>query len=97
MSLTKEQASFLESAKALEAAKKTLEEASANVEADMLVLGFGTYVQDPDDGTVYKIVKPNGRFVHFKDIEYVRTAQEGERANTLSKKEAEGAGFILRK
>lgn len=95
--MQKEQADFLQAVLDYESLKKDLEDARTKLEACMLALGFDAYVQNPGTGTVYKVVKPNGTFVHFKDIEYVRTAQEGERAGTLSKKEAEGAGFILRK
>lgn len=95
--MEKEQAEFLAAVKNYEATKKDLEAFRTLLETTMTALGFGSYVQDPSDGTVYKIVKPNGTFVYFRDVEYVRTAQEGERAGTLSKKEAEGAGFILRK
>jgi hypothetical protein len=42
------------------------------------------------------VVKPKGTFTYFKDLDYVRTAQEGERAGTLSKKEAESLGFALK-
>ena len=45
------------------------------------------------DGTVYQIVKPSGRFVTFKDVDYVRTKREGEERGSLSAKAAEAAGF----
>jgi hypothetical protein len=54
-------------------------------------VGVGNYVQDPETGIVYKVVKPTGTFMYYKDIDYVRTAKEGERAGSLSKKEAEEA------
>lgn len=60
-------------------------------------VGVGIYIQCPETGTVYKVVKPNGTFVYFKDLDYVRTALEGERAGTLSKKEVEAIGFVLKK
>ena len=60
-------------------------------------LTLGEYVQDPETCLVYKIVKPTGRFVYYNDRDYVRTAKATERAGTLSKKEAEEAGFTLLK
>jgi hypothetical protein len=95
--MQKEQTEFLAVVKQYEELKKGLDEVRKTLEEKMLALGFGAYVQCANSGTVYKIVKPNGTFIYFRDVEYVRTAQEGERAGTLSKKEAEGAGFILGK
>jgi len=88
---------FLALAAAYERNKKDQELLREQLEAEMIQLGVGTFIQDPDSGTVYKIVKPRGTFMYYRDIEYVRTAQEGERAGTLSKKEAEEAGFVLKK
>lgn len=48
------------------------------------------------DGTVYQIVKPTGTFVTFKDLGFLRTKREGERAGTLSVKKAEEAGFSVK-
>lgn len=63
----------------------------------MTQLGVGKYVQCDTTGTVYKVVEPTGTFMYYKKIDYVRTALEGERAGSLSKKEAETAGFTLKK
>lgn len=49
--------------------------------------GLNSYFRD-DDGIVYKITIPDGKFVSFKPYDYVRTKREGERAGTLSMKEA---------
>lgn len=46
-----------------------------------------------EDGVVYQIVKPAGRFVEYRDIGFIRTKREGERAGSLSVKKAEEAGF----
>lgn len=48
------------------------------------------YFKD-EDGTVFKLVKPGGQYVHFKDLDYERTKREGESRGTLSMKEAKDA------
>lgn len=88
---------FIQLAKEYEKKQEEMNELRVRLNSAMLELQIGTYVQCPDTGTVYKIVKPNGTFTYYKDIDYVRTALEGERAGTLSKKEAEGSGFVLKK
>ena len=67
----------------------------ADLEAAMQTLGVDKMLQDPDTLLVYKIVKPRGTFISFKDIGYVRTKKEGEERGELSAKEAEAAGFVL--
>jgi len=54
--------------------------------------GLNSYFQD-ERGTVYKLVECTGRFVHFDKFSYDRTKRPGERAGTLSVKEAEAHGF----
>ena len=49
--------------------------------------------QDPSDKTVYKITKPEGKFVHFETWGYDRTKREGEVRGSLSVKEAKERGF----
>jgi hypothetical protein len=91
------QAKFFELAKYAEQLQEKASEVREEMNQLMTELGVGTYVQDPETSTVYKIVKPKGTFTYYRDIEYNRTALEGERAGTLSKKEAEEAGFKLKK
>jgi hypothetical protein len=50
-------------------------------------VGINGYFEAPD-GTVYKLIKPTGRFVIFKDLDFHRTKREGEERGTLSQKEA---------
>jgi hypothetical protein len=57
-------------------------------------LGIGSYHQDTDL-TVYKITKPTGAYVEFRQIGYDRTAKADESRGTLSKKEAEENGFLV--
>lgn len=88
---------FLALAKQSEQLRDQLDQVREELNAAMADLGVGKLLQDPETGTVYKVVKPQGTFIYYRDIDYVRTAQEGERAGTLSKKEAEAAGFVLKK
>jgi hypothetical protein len=89
---------FLETAKYLEQLSEKKEEVRAELEGLMKTMGEGAYVQDPETLVVYKVIKPNGTFIYFRDLDYKRTALEGERGGTvLSKKEAEEAGFVLKK
>lgn len=92
------QAKFLELAKYFEELKDKLSETGEQLNAVMKDLGIDTYVQDPETLIVYKVIKPTGTFVEYREIGYKRTAKEGERGGTvLAKKEAEEAGFILKK
>lgn len=93
--MTDKENSFLEAAKTVEKMKEDMENAYERLNTTMKELGIDTYVQDPETNLVYKITKPKGKFITFSDIDYVRTAKEGERAGTLSKKEATEKGFSL--
>lgn len=55
-------------------------------------MGLDGYFQD-EEGTVYKIVEPAGKFVTFDKVSYVRTRRTTEKRGDLSIKEAEEAGF----
>lgn len=57
-------------------------------------VGLNGYFQDPE-GTVYKVIVPEGKFVYFDPISYVRTRRADEKRGDLSLKEAEDAGFVL--
>lgn len=88
---------FLELVHAYEDLKSNMEKVRNELNQIMLELKVGTYLQDSVTGAVYKIVKPNGTFMYYRDIDFVRTALPGEDRGTLSKKEAQEMGFILRK
>jgi hypothetical protein len=89
---------FIALAKQFEAKRKEVEALGDQLEAAMQALGINTYAQDPETGAVYKIIEPDGTFVPYRKIYYKRTSLEGERGGTvLSKKEAEEAGFVLKK
>jgi hypothetical protein len=90
------QEKFIELALKEEQLQEQLNQVRNELKTVMTELKEGTYIQDPATLTVYKIVKPKGTYTHFRDIDYVRTSIEGETKGTLSKKEAEQQGFILR-
>ena len=82
----------------IETIKSQLKFKQKQLEEVLLVLGVDTYHQDPVSGVVYKIYKPDGTFIAFKNIDTKRTALPGEVGGTvLSKKEAQEQGFILSK
>ncbi len=93
--MTREQ-QFIDLAKRYEKARAEVDALRDELNAAMLSLGYDKYAQDSETGAVYKTVKPNGTFTYYRDIDYKRTALDGERGGTvLSKKEAQEAGFIL--
>jgi hypothetical protein len=71
--------------------------ARVDLEVAMKDLGLETFVQDPTTLLVYQIVKPNGNFVYYRDIDYIRTKKTEEKAGSLSAKKAQEAGFVLAK
>lgn len=77
---------------ALDLRKREVQEYYENLEEAVRAVakevGVGGYFQ-ASDGTVYKIVEPEGRFVQFKTLDFVRTKREGEERGTLSMKEAQ--------
>ena len=91
------QTKFLDLVKTYEDLQNRLSEVRGQLEEAMKNLGVGTMLQDPSTGIVYQVVKPNGTFIYYRDLEYIRTKKEGERAGSLSVKKAEEAGFIVEK
>lgn len=55
----------------------------------------GGYFQD-EDGTVYKIVTPAGRWVKYDAVSYARTRRADEDKGSLSLEEAKRAGYALK-
>ena len=94
---TEQQKKFLELAKYSEQLKEKQEEVRAELTALMTQVGYDASLQDPETLVVYKIVKPNGTFMYYRDIDYIRTALPGKRAGTLSKEKAKELGYILTK
>jgi hypothetical protein len=95
--MTDTQKRFLELAKFAEELSTKAKETNEAIASVMQELGVGTYVQDPETTTVYKVVKPKGKFQFYQDIDYVRTAQGDEKQGGLSKKEAAEQGFEVKK
>ena len=56
--------------------------------------GIGAMFQD-EQGVVYQIEIPEGRFVHYEKFGVKRTRREGERAGSLSLTKAREAGFVV--
>ena len=74
--------------------KKYFEELQMAISAVEAEIGINGMFQD-EQGTVYKIVVPEGRYVAFDKLSYERTRRTGERAGSLSLKEAQAAGFVV--
>jgi hypothetical protein len=85
---------FFDLVKEYERLNEHRKKAWAELEVVMQSLGVGTYHQDTDL-TVYKITKPTGTYVEFRQVGYDRTAKAHESRGTLSKKEAEENGFAV--
>lgn len=90
--MTEAQRKFVELERKKEEIKKYFDELSAAVTAVSKEVGINGYFQD-DQGIVYKVVVPDGKFVYFDQISYVRTRRAHEKRGDLSMKEAETAGF----
>jgi hypothetical protein len=90
------QQNFIELAKKREELAKQLKQLNQELAGIMKDLPLGEMFQDSADGVVYQIVVPSGTFIEYKNIDYIRTRREGETKGTLSMKEAQAAGFVLR-
>lgn len=93
--LTPAQQQFLELSQKYEALKEEMKQIKPELDNLMSTIGVGSYFQDPATRLVYKITEPKGTFVEFSRVGYERTKRDDERRGTLSKKEAQEAGFDL--
>jgi len=93
--LTDEQKRFIEVSKKIENIKNELKELGTEVEELLKKIGVGKSFQDPEDGTVFEIIIPEGTFVSFKTVDYERTKRAGEARGTLSMARAKELGFSL--
>jgi hypothetical protein len=84
---------FLLLVKEAEERLKELKQARRKLDDCMRMMPLGFMFQDPEDKVVYQIIAPSGTFIEFKNIDYIRTRKEGEKAGTLSMKAAQEAGF----
>jgi len=98
--MTENQAKLIQITKQFEAAKDQYKELSAQLnEACTAVAqetGLDVLFQDPTDGTVFKIERPKGTYVEFRQIGYARTRREGEKKGSISIKDAKDAGFNVK-
>lgn len=90
--MTEAQKAFVNLEKQKEQVKKFYEDLKVAIEAVKAEVGLNGYFQD-EEGTVYKIVEPEGKFVTYDKISYVRTRRLTEKRGDLSLKEAEEAGY----
>lgn len=95
--MTETQKKFVEISKRIETLREEMKALQPTLEELMLSLGEGAMFQDPESGIVYKIEVPTGTFITFQKISYVRTKRASETKGSLSKAEAEAAGFVLSK
>lgn len=93
--LTDQQKKFIEVTKQLELLKEKRKEIGSQLEELANSLGIGASFQDPEDKTVFEIVVPEGKYMYFDKVDYVRTRREGERSGSLSLKRAKELGFEL--
>lgn len=92
--LSEKQKQFLKLEKRRDEVKQYFDDLEAAVKDVAAEIGIGGMFQD-SEGTVYKIVEPNGRYVHYEKHSYVRTRRPHEDRGDLSIKEAEAAGFKI--
>lgn len=90
--MTDAQKRFVELERKKEEVKKFFDALSEATIALSKEIGINGYFQD-DQGIVYKVVVPDGKFVYFDHISYVRTRRSHEKRGDLSMKEATDAGF----
>jgi hypothetical protein len=90
--MTEAQRKFVELERKKEEVKKYFDELGEAVATVSKEIGINGYFQD-DQGIVYKVVVPDGKFVYFEHISYIRTRRPHEKRGDLSMKEAETAGY----
>jgi hypothetical protein len=93
--LNSHQEKFLELVDRIEKGRKLLKELGKELAEEMRQIPLGEMFQNPKDGVVYQVIAPSGTYVEFKNIDYIRTRKEGEKAGTLSITAAKEAGFSL--
>jgi hypothetical protein len=92
--MTDVQKKFVELEKRKAEVKKYFEELEQATLELAKEIGVGGMFQDPE-GTVYKVVIPEGTFVKFAKIGYQRTRRPGEVKGDLSLTEARERGFVV--
>ena len=96
--MTEVQKKFVKLEKQKEEVKKFFEELSDTITELQKEVGLNGMFQD-DEGTVYKIVEPDGKYIQFDKVSYLRTRRLNEERSPLplAIKEAEAAGFNVPK
>jgi len=94
--MTEAQAKFIELSKQYESLKESMKAHKQELVELMAEIGVGSHFQDPEDGTVFQIVKPSGTFISFDEVAYERTKRNGEAKGTLSMKKADELGYKLK-
>jgi hypothetical protein len=93
--MTDAQAKFLEISKRLETLREEVKALQPTLEELMIEIGVDTMFQDPSTMLVYQIEEPTGTYITFQKVSYKRTKKAGETKGSLSKTDAEAAGFTL--
>lgn len=75
--------------------KKEMEDINSKLDEVLKGLGLGHMFQ-AQDGTVFRVSKPAGTFITFREIDYDRTRREGEKSGSLSLTDARNAGFEVK-
>lgn len=86
---------FFELTDKIEELKEQQKILAEQLDVEMAKLPLDVCFQNPANGLVYKIQKSKGSYVYYKFLEYVRTKKATEAKGTLSKSEAEAAGFKI--
>lgn len=92
--MTEAQKKFVALEKKKDEVKKYYEELAEATQTVIKEVGLDGYFQD-SEGTVYKMVVPDGRYVAFDKVGYERTRRAGEKSGSLSLKEAKEKGFVV--
>jgi len=92
--MTEAQSKFVALEKRKDEIKKYYEDLALAVEAVSKEIGINGMFQD-NEGTVYQVIIPEGKFVHFEKLSYIRTRRLHEERGDLSAKKAQEAGYTL--
>ena len=92
--MTDVQKRFVELEKKKVEIKKYFDNLIEATEAVAQEIGIEGSFQD-EEGTVYQIVIPEGRFVKFEKIGYVRTRRIDEKKGDLSLTKARELGYVV--
>lgn len=90
--MTPTQQRFIELEKKKEEIKKFYEEFKQVTEKLAEEVGIGGHFQD-GEGTVYQVVVPEGKFVPFEKVGYIRTRRSHEKRGDLSLTKARELGY----